>query len=398
MPRVTLTNRKVAALKAPAGTQIDYFDRSLPGFGVRVNQAGTRTFVLLYRTKGKLRRMTIGTYPDLSLAKAREQAQGELRKSTIGRDPATERHEAKAHTVGALCDLYLEQHAKRKKRSWRDDARMIRMELKDWTDRPVASIRRADVRALLEAIVTRGAPVVANRVLALVRKILNFALDREWVESNVAAKMARPAAEHSRTRVLTEDEIRAVWSYLGKRAPRALDTTARRQWTLARAVLKLRLLTAQRGQEVVSMRWSDIDGTWWTIPSEASKNKLPHRVPLSPAALKVLETVKGKTAEGYVFAGIRGTRQRRGALEGLTLTDVRPHDFRRTAASLMASGRVPRLTISKILNHVETSVTAVYDRHGYDAEKAAALDWWASKVESIVRGKAATVLSFAKGA
>ena len=399
MPRVTLTDRTIAGLKAPAGTQVDYFDRALPGFGVRVNQHGTKTFVLLYRSSGKLRRMTLGSYPDVKLAKAREDAQGELRKTTVGRDPATERREAQDRTFGALTELYLEQHARRKKRSWRADARMIRQELKGWTDRPVGAIRRSDVRDVLEAIVTRGAPVLANRVLALVRKILNFALDREWIEANVAAKMARPAAEQSRTRVLTEEEIRQIWAHLEQRPPKDLEPAEQRQWTLTRAALKLRLITAQRGKEVLSMRWEDLDGAWWTVPADIAKNKLAHRVWLSKPGLAVLQGLRGEAATGYVFGGVRGTRQRRGALEGLDVADVRPHDFRRTAASIMAAGGVPRLVISKILNHVETGVTAVYDRHSYDVEKRAALDWWASKLTAILKGgkQSGKVLPFAKG-
>ena len=108
--------------------------------------------------------------------------------------------------------------------------------------------------------------------------------------------------------------------------------------------------------------------------------------------------MKQDEADGYVFAGIRGPRQRRGVLIGLGLEDVRPHDFRRTAASVMASGAVPRVTISKILNHVETSIAAVYDRHSYDPEKKTALIWWAPKLDAIVSGKRSRVLPFAKGA
>jgi integrase len=100
----------------------------------------------------------------------------------------------------------------------------------------------------------------------------------------------------------------------------------------------------------------------------------------------------------YVFEGIRGPRHRRGVLDDLPIADVRPHDFRRTAATMMASGGVPRLVIGKILNHAETSVTSVYDRASYDVEKLAALGWWDQKLAAIVANKASKVLPFAKGA
>ena len=156
------------------------------------------------------------------------------------------------------------------------------------------------------------------------------------------------------------------------------------------------MITAQRGKEVLSLRRSDLDGGWWTIPADVAKNRLPHRVWLSPLALKVLAKIPKDDPTGYVFAGVRGPRHRRGALDGLGIEDVRPHDFRRSAASMMASAGVPRLTISKILNHVETGITAVYDRHSYDAEKKAALVWWGAKLEAIIKGKRSRVLAFAR--
>lgn len=404
MPTIRLNDRAIAGLKPTAGAQRDYFDRALPGFGIRVSPRGKKTFILLYRNQARrLRRQTFGTYPLVSLATAREDAQAALRKATVGRDPATEQKAAQraavTQTFGALADLYIEKHAKRKKRSWRSDARMIRRELRGWRDRPVAGLRRRDVLDLLDGIVARGAPILANRVLSLISKMLNFGLGLDgWLEANVAAKLSKPSAEHSRTRVLAEAEIKTLWTHLSQPAPAYLPTTEARCWRLTRAVLQLRLITAQRGKEVLSLRWADIEGAWWTIPADVAKNKLPHRVWLSGPALKVLATLKQDGAEGYVFAGIRGPRQRRGVLIGLGLEDVRPHDFRRTAASMMASGGVPRLTISKILNHVETSITAVYDRHCYDPEKKTALTWWAAKLDAIVRGKRSRVLPFAKGA
>lgn len=444
MPTIALTDRKIAGLK-PAPERVEYFDRSMPGFGLRVSPDGRKSFVLLYRvarpsprpgaepaghSKRVLKRLTLGIYPDVGLAKARDLARAELQKATTGRDPSAERKQARQQTFGALAERYVERHAKPRKRSWRDDARMIRTALDDWRDRPASAITRSDVRELLEAVVDRGAPVAANRLLALVRKVFNFGLDQEWVEANPAQRVARPADEQSRTRVLSADELRVLWKWLQKRPAKGLDVTERRYWMLNRAALKLRLITAQRGGEVVSMRWSDVDlsAKWWNIPAEHSKNKLPHRVPLTALAIDVLkgleaedkqakarqvqsgqehgrgkvvenlpqpiqDTARARDAVGkavganYVFQGIRGTRQRRGALEGLALEDVRPHDFRRTAASMMAGAGVPRLVIAKVLNHVETGVTAVYDRHGYDAEKRGALDAWDREVLAIVSGK-----------
>ena len=150
------------------------------------------------------------------------------------------------------------------------------------------------------------------------------------------------------------------------------------------------------------MQWSDVDlkSGWWTIPASVAKNKLGHRVPLSPTAIDIIAALKPEKGEakGFVLVGARGRRQQSEAAATFTLSDFRGHDLRRTAASLMAGGGVSRLVISRILNHVERGVTAIYDRHSYDAEKAAALTWWDVKLTAILGNKTATVLPFSKGA
>ena len=395
MPSVLLTDRRVASLKAKTA-RVEYFDRTLPGFGLRVTPTGAKSWILLYRVAsgGKLRRLTFGTYPDLGLAEARDTARAELQKAQTGRDPGAEQQTARAHTFQQLADQYIEKHAKRHKRSWRDDDRRLRNVLiPAWGERPAAAIRRADVRDLLEGIVSRGKSVDANRTLALVRRVLNYALDAEWVEANVAAKLQRPGgAERSRSRVLTPEELRRTWAHL--EAPTPLPGLKGRRSTLARAALSLRLVTAQRGVEVLNLRWSDVQADWWTIPAESSKNKLPHRVFLSRQAHDILKRVRPLQPDDseYVFVGVRGKRQRSGALDDIGIPDVRPHDFRRTAASMMASAGIQRLVIAKVLNHVDRGVTAIYDRHSYDEEKRVALETWDRTLTAILEEKPAGVV------
>ena len=214
--------------------------------------------------------------------------------------------------------------------------------------------------------------------------MLNYALDAEWVEANVAAKLKRPGGvEASRVRVLNHDELRTTWQHL--RAPSTALGLKGRRSTLARAALALRLITAQRAVEVLNMRWRDINGDWWTIPAESSKNKLPHRVFLTNCE-EGLKTVRALQPDesAYVFVGVRGKRQRSGSLETLDIPDLRPHDFRRTAASMMASAGIQRLVVAKVLNHVNSGVTAIYDRHGYDAEKQVAFETWARTLTAIL--------------
>lgn len=405
MPRIRFTERTLAALpftKPPATkAQRDYYDSTMQGFGLRIG-ARTKTFFLRYRTATKQRRIDLGLSPTVPLTEARSQAQAVLNRYDEGRDPVAEAQTARAQTFGALAALYLEKHAMRKKRTWRDDARMIRIELADWYNRPIKSIRRAEVRDLLDEVVARGAPVLANRVLALIRKMLNFALDREWVDTNVAWKMPRPTKETARTRVLSPGELQALWWWLGRPAPETIAIRDRivavnaEQWQRSQVLLKLRLLTAQRGAEVLSIRGADLDleAGWWTIPSNVAKNGLVHRVFLSAPAIALLRPLV-RTDATPVFAGILGPRHRRAILVDVPLDNFQPKDLRRTAASLMTAGGVPRDTVKRILNHVERDITAVYDRYSYDPEKRTALTWWADRLDAIVQGRIAKLLPFA---
>ncbi len=141
-----------------------------------------------------------------------------------------------------------------------------------------------------------------------------------------------------------------------------------------------------------------MENAWWMIPSEKSKNGLAHRVPLTPAAVKIFESIREKQKQSkprnkstWVFPARSGQghlstvqksvekiRERSG------IKDFTAHDLRRTAASKMTGMGIPRLTVSKILNHVEPGVTAVYDRHSYDMEKREALEAWGHRLQLMV--------------
>jgi len=194
--------------------------------------------------------------------------------------------------------------------------------------------------------------------------------------------------------VLTQDEIKAFWIAVEEEPP------AIRAW------LRLRLLTVQRGGEVVRMRWSDVDlhNKWWTIRAENTKNKLAHRVPLNAAAVTLLRELRSSTPleAAWVCASsnlnvpvIHDARKAIARVRRRMNVDFHGHHLRRTAASIMASAGVIRLVVAKVLNHVETGVTAVYDRHSYDAEKRAALDLWGRELQRILKRKnKASVIAF----
>lgn len=386
-----LTARNVDTIK-PTSKLVALRDTVERGLELRIRPAhksGAKSWSIRYRIHGRQRRMKLGDYPKLSLADAREQARAKLRQVDLDVDPqaqleaeARQREiDARRITFGTLAQTYIEKHARPHKRSWKVDRRYLEIECATWKARLAAEITRRDVRDLVEAIKERGAPVVANRVLEVIRSTFNFALDQEYVETNPAARCKKVGVERSRDRVLSDDEIRTFWI--------ALDS----QPAAMAAAFRLRLLTAQRGGEVCDMRWRDVDleGAWWTIPAERSKNGLAHRVPLTAAAVKILKALRATDAEApdgeYVLAGARGRRQRGEASRAIGLPDFVGHDLRRTAATRMGSLGVARFVIARVLNHVDSGITAVYDRATYDAEKRAAMDTWATALGAILKAK-----------
>jgi integrase len=303
-------------------------------------------------------------------------------------------------TFGTVAREYLTRHAKPKKRSWREDARILERDvLPRWRTRHARSITARDVRGLLDAIVDRGAPIQANRTLAVVRRIFSWAAapDRALVPQahNPCRGLERPAPERQRERVLGVDELRALWRALG-----AEDAHTA-------ALFQLYVLTAQRDGEVRAMAWPEVDlaAAWWTIAAARAKNGRAHRVPLSAPAVAVLRTLHERrdVAVRWVFPSTRGSasghrervykavhRLRRSS----GVVDFTPHDLRRTAASHMTSIGIPRLVVAKLLNHAERGVTAVYDRYGYDREKREAVAAWAARVGEIVGDGHGRVIGF----
>jgi integrase len=395
--RVKLTNLFVESVEAPNSGQAEYWDTQAVGLGLRVSLGGRKAWTVVYRHAGRLRRLTLGSYPTLGLADARKLAKTTLLEAARGADPAREKKEHRmAETFGDLAELYLDKHARALKRTWKEDERIIEKELcPRWKNVKATEIRRKDVAALLDAIVVRKAPVMANRTKALISKIFNFGIRRGIVEANPALHVANPGKEEQRDRVLTDDEIRAVWTTLD----------SKKAWVAA--VIKLGLLTAQRRGEVLGMRWSelDLDGAWWILPAERTKNGLAHRVALAPQAIQILRKLRTDqekkrrqerkaetTAAIYVFpsprAGhIRNLQKIMPTVRTDSGVEFRYHDLRRTAASLMAGIGISRLVVSKILNHVERGITAVYDRHSYDADKRDAAWRWEAHLTALLNSK-----------
>jgi integrase len=436
MPRVThgpLSDPQVRRLQ-PGSTPIELRDGHARGLILQVLPSGRKLWTVRYRYRGTQRRLTLGEYPTMSLAKARDAAEDARAEIRNGGDPAGERQtarEAPTDTIAALAKEYVAKHVRVKMRGTVEEERIINVDiLPCWKDRSVRQITRRDVRALIAPIVDRGSPIMANRVLAVVRRMLNYGVRNDWLDANPASLIDAPGREVSRERVLTDDEIHRVWRLLSHQpstAERAAPGRKRAKGTAEdpicpigpqmAAAIKIRLLTAQRGGEVTKMRWRDLDleKGWWTIPGEFAKNGRAHRVPLVEDAIAIIkehqrkdEKLKNRALKGnepdedFVFVGSGASIRDRAKkapskIARVLRIDFRGHDLRRTAATKMAEAGVPRHHISAVLNHMDTgaAVTRVYDRYSYDAEKRKALETWARTLKAIVNdSQPAKLLSF----
>jgi len=475
MEKIKLTKTVVEKLPyALKGKQVDYYDSDLDGFGIRVSHTGKKYFVR--RLIGTKRvRVMIGSHPIKAAEDARSEAKIKLGLMESGTDPNEQARvknriretEAQRITVKELVKEYIARHAKAFKRSWEEDERLLRKELlneekkkkedgstewnkrakkgaTDWSKRKAAEITKRDVTLLLESIVDRGTPAMSNQVLKIVRKMFNFAVERDILQHSPFAGVKALAENTSRDRTLTETEINTLWASIDR---------ANMSAAIRRAV-KLVLVTAQRPGEVSGMHTREINCQWWTIPKERSKNGKEHRVYLSGLAQQIItdsiadakaarekaeirnaketkreavSTPEDQEYTGYIFPCSRrfeGDAKGRAKVPELPidshalpvavrrnlnwpLTDSKgkplyqkdgqpatenklgidkftPHDLRRTAATFMAGMGFMDEIIDAVLNHVKQGIIRTYNRHGYDKEKQQALEEWELKLKRII--------------
>lgn len=402
MPELPTQKTLMDKIEALNGKQTNYSDTGpnrVPGLALRVSPTGKRSWIVIARRPGKKNssRFTLGDYRELNLTDARNLALDFKAQLREGGDPVLDkqkRREAAAQeantetlTLDGVSDRFI-AHCRKKNKSADQQARTMKVDILPVLGHmPLASIKRSDVIKMIETKAGTS-PVMANRVLALVRRLFNWAISVDLMSDNPAAGVKPPAAEKSRDRVLTDDEMKRIWI--------AAETMG---FPFGPITLLL-LLTAQRRDEVVSMRWSEIDfdNKVWIIPAERAKNGVENRVPLSAAATEIIEAQPKIDNSDFIFPSLRSpeknpasglSKAKRNLDEASGVSNWRYHDLRRTAASGMARNGIAPHVVEKILNHVSGSlggVAGIYNRFGYEDEKRHALDAWAATIDGIVNG------------
>jgi integrase len=382
-----LTVKTAAKLELPAGKSDHViFDDDVAGFGLRLRQGGTRTWIYRYRVGRKQRSLSLGDAKAVPLATARANA-GQLQaKVRLGGDPALDKQVSRL-AVDSLTETLIDQYLDAHLAEWRPSSlRHVRRYLLDYAKPlhklPITSIAQHNVKKLLGDIAKASGDVTRNRLRASLAAFFRWVIEEgiKLPDGNVASYI-RPLKEQSRERVLSKVELRAIWHAL-----RDDDYGA---------ILKLLLLTGQRAAEIGSLRWDEITDGEISLPGTRTKNKRPHVIPLSAPAKAILDQhrILGRV---FVFgrndsAGFGGWGVCKQRLDVRLAKINEPwvvHDLRRTAVTGMCElGILPHI-VEAVVNHVsghKGGVAGIYNRAAYDTEKREALEKWAAHVLEVVQ-------------
>lgn len=396
-----LTASRLATL--PAG---DHTDPAVAGLQLRVRKKVTgssRTWLLRYTWRGEWVRIVLGHYPGMPLADARERAMELRRAIDEGIDPRRARPRRRQQTepvlpsagsgnkhsieflVSEFVQRYLRPH--RKTPQWAE-AILERDVTPKWRGRDARTVTPSEVVDLLDGIVERGAPVLANRTASLLSQLFRFGIHRHIVTASPVQLLYRPGGkEKARERILTDDELRAFLT----------DPRACTRYERLSHVITLLLLTGQRRGELALARWSDVDlqARTWAIPDENAKGGRGHLVPLTDWAVEEFAALK-REAEGSRWVLPNGGEDHidpkqlsrslakcldRFKKRGITAFTL--HDLRRTCRTGLSRLKVEPHIAERVLNHVQPGVAGVYDRFAYLEEKRAALEKWAAHLRGM---------------
>jgi integrase len=247
--------------------------------------------------------------------------------------------------------------------------------LRQLRTRAAASIVKRDIVFGIDGIVAKGTPQAAVNILRRLKMLFNWAVERDMLPANPCAGIRTPARTVERDRVLSDEEIAAVWA-----ASHQLPAPYGQMY-------RMFLLTGQRRSEVATMRWSEVTGDVWLIPREKVKKDRPHAVPLSATAAATLASLPRYGADAFVFTTTGGksassnfakVKAQMDRLSGVS--DWTIHDIRRTVRSKLAEPGVPRDVARKVLNHEEGKVDRIYNRHEPLAKKREALERWETRL------------------
>jgi integrase len=418
-----ITDTIIKSIIVDAGKRVELRDDVEPGLILRITDSGVRTWSVRYRNNaGEQRRKTLGKYPAIGLARARDDARkikGQLAHGedvvAIAKAKKAEERRMKLSTLSGLADAYFlacEEGSHRggskatpKRASTIKGEKQVFKNLVEpkFGKVPVGKITRIEIRDFVSTQ-AKSSPSNGRHVRNIIRQLLSFAMTMDLIDSNPAMSISAPISA-PRERVLTEDEIKAFW--LACERPEEVEGLALpKHMGIA---LRLAAVTLQRRGEIMGAHWSEIDlkSKLWVIPAIRMKGKKTHAVPLSDLAMSILQEAKDKIGgNGFVFQAPRLdepapmdshflSKGMKAIVDTLKMDTATPHDLRRTGATMMTGECVgiPRFIVSQVLAHASdtggaAAVTGMhYDLNDYLPDKRRALDAWAALLIEITSGQ-----------
>ena len=380
--KIKFTDIWINKLSVPSTGQKHYGDAACSGLSLRHTKNDVKSFSFTYKVYGQMNRITLGRYPDIGLKQARAKADEYRRIVASGEDPRrqhTNKKEAEKLTVTNMIDIFIDKYAKQKNSSWQQAQSNLRLYLAPNLGRyPISKVKRSDIHAILDDLIKQGKGTAANRALAHMRKFFGWLVEHDYLENSPADHIKQKYEERPRSRVLSDDELKAIWTSSAKLNP------SYRDW------VRLLLLCGQRATETARIRRAQIQDGCWHLEGSDTKNKSATTIPLSNQAQQIVDELL--TRDGNFLLPARGNgdkpingfskiKQKMDELSGVS--DWRWHDLRAAVATNLAKLGYDRAMIKRILNHKDTSVTAIYERYYYLKEKRAALQCWADELERI---------------
>ena len=359
------------------------FDQSYPGLALRLSCGGRKSWVYFYRINGKLKRMTIDTYPVMSVAEAHDAWRAARDQVRAGRDPARKEGVGSTDFKGVFEEWLARDQAGNKSR------KIVRRKLEkdvlpSWANRHIGTIGRRDILDIIDAIADRGAVTQARRVHAFLHRLFKWAVGRGIIDRNPVADLPKPGQDTRRDRVLSDDELAAIWNAASEFGYPYGD------------VIKLLILTGARREEIGQLRWAEIDGDSITLAADRTKTSIAHVIPLSAPARAIIEALPRISGSPLVFThdGRRPIASWHKAKPRLdTMAYVRGwvvHDIRRSVATGLQKLGTPLQVTESVLGHTAGSragVVGIYQRHDYADEKRSALEAWGAHIMALIGGR-----------
>lgn len=364
--RRNFTKAFLDGLALPEKGRVFHYDEKIRHLAIMVTTKGAKSFYVNRKVNGKLVQVWLGTYPELSIERARKKAEEVNGQIAMGLDP-TEKLKTNDPTFGELFDWYMEAHAKLKNKSWKAYQYHFDRYLSTLSKVKVSKISKADIRELHARLGEEHGPYSANRAIAILRAVFNRAIKQDKITVPNPALGIEMFKEQSRDRRLFSSEMDDfISAVMNEHNPTIRD------------FVLLSLFTGARKENVLSMRWDQIDfkGRIWRIPE--TKNGTPQTIPLLDIEIAILNERYSKTDSPWVFPGdgetghlVEAKTGWKRILQKAKITDLRIHDLRRTLGSLMADSGASLQIIGKALNHKSPAATQIYSRIAIDPVRKA---------------------------